>query len=83
MNLVQTVLNQAQHIKISVKTSVKLRISADIQKIKYQKIKYRPIISVDRYIVRSLFQIKSFQVVNQYDFGTTANCLPSSPNAQQ
>jgi len=38
-----------KHTKISVKISVEICISADIQ-----KVKYRPIISVDRYIDRSL-----------------------------
>jgi len=38
-----------KHTKISVKISVEFRISVDIQ-----KVKYRPIISVDRYIGRSL-----------------------------
>jgi len=48
MNLVQTGCID-NHTKISEKISVKICISADIQ-----KVKYRPIISVDRYIGWSL-----------------------------
>jgi len=46
MNLLRTVLTVVDK---DTKISVKIRISADIQ-----KVKYRPIISVDRYIDRSL-----------------------------
>jgi len=44
INLVQTV-SLDKHTKKSVKISVKIRMSADIQRVKYQTI-----ISVDRYI---------------------------------
>jgi len=50
-NLVQTVRDK--DTKISVKISVEICVSADIQ-----KVKYRPKISVDRYTGRSLANLK-------------------------
>jgi len=58
MNLVQNYVVD-KHTKISVKISMEICISADIQ-----KVKYRPIKSVDRYFGRSLVQI-------QYGYKTT------------